>query len=609
MKRTLSILLLAVMMLSLAACAGNAPASKTQDNNASQTEQSVRSNEGSETYSGSNEVSQSAQASSSNENIASDTSFQIDLTGITTLNELEMRMNKQLEDSIESLDLRWEELKQEVDSYEVYCDNSETVSTFYLTIAEKTKQMCIMLYEYSTAYARMVLDSDLSADDKYNAIGGINDCLYEDACDKIHDEVYESLLNDMNDYFYEGILDDAEDDVDYSAWYDVCSDEYEQWYDTSSEVYSLYYDASSDIYSFYYDMSSALYNQDSDRAEKVYERFLRKIEKAKGIDSGDSSSSAIFDTTIRTANSIEELENVVDAHVNECVQALKAEWGTLSTSIDTFDKYMDNVDTMEEFHTHIEESTSQIFAMICNYGVTYAELILQSGFDTKDMYKAFDGFKDYIYDDACEIVKDEIYEDLLSDVKDYYYDGVIKDAKDSVEYSDWSDARGDAYSWWSDTRGEVYSAWSDTRGELYSFYADMRSELYSGDVDGANDELQSFKEKYDGTTAASLDVLASNEGAAETEHEPSPDGIRQEFKEAMDSYEAFYTEYCDFMESYSENPADLTLLTQYADMLAKAEEMNEAFEAWDEDDLSSEELKYYLDVNNRVMKMLVDVAD
>ena len=40
-----------------------------------------------------------------------------------------------------------------------------------------------------------------------------------------------------------------------------------------------------------------------------------------------------------------------------------------------------------------------------------------------------------------------------------------------------------------------YSDWSDTRGDLYSFYSDMRSELYSGDTDGASDELQDFKDK------------------------------------------------------------------------------------------------------------------
>ncbi len=86
------------------------------------------------------------------------------------------------------------------------------------------------------------------------------------------------------------------------------------------------------------------------------------------------------------------------------------------------------------------------------------------------------------------------------------------------------------------------------------------------------------------------------------------DGIRPEFKEAMDAYEAFYIEYCDFMKQFNENPTDLTLFAKYGDMLVKVAEMNEAFEAWDEDELNNEELKYYLDVNNNVMKMLIDVA-
>ena len=62
------------------------------------------------------------------------------------------------------------------------------------------------------------------------------------------------------------------------------------------------------------------------------------------------------------------------------------------------------------------------------------------------MYNAFEGFKDCIHEDACEIVKDEIYEDLLTEIKAYYYEGIINDAKDRVQYSEWSDARGDAYS-------------------------------------------------------------------------------------------------------------------------------------------------------------------
>lgn len=86
------------------------------------------------------------------------------------------------------------------------------------------------------------------------------------------------------------------------------------------------------------------------------------------------------------------------------------------------------------------------------------------------------------------------------------------------------------------------------------------------------------------------------------------DGMRPEFKEAMDAYEAFYKEYCELLKKYTANPTDFSILGQYANMLTKADEVDKAFKKWDESDLNSEELKYYLDVNNRVLKMMVDVT-
>lgn len=95
---------------------------------------------------------------------------------------------------------------------------------------------------------------------------------------------------------------------------------------------------------------------------------------------------------------------------------------------------------------------------------------------------------------------------------------------------------------------------------------------------------------------------------AETEgDEELVDGMRPEFKEAMDAYEAFYDEYCAFMAEYKENPSDMTLLLKYSEMMTKVVEMDEAFNKWDDEDLNSEELKYYLEVNNRVMQKMVDV--
>lgn len=489
MKKIIALLLAVAMLLSMAACGAETPQNNDTQPGTSSTEAPAT-----DPSAGTTEPSTEAATPPESTDKPADSSYTIDLTGITTLEELETRIEEHLAATIASLNTQWEELATEIDTYEKYVENAERVSEFYQTVIDETDRMCIMLFEYSAAYARMILDSDMSADDKYDAIDGINDFLYEDACDEINDEIYEGLLDDMNDYFYEGILSDAQDDVDYSDWYDVCSKEYSQWYDTASEVYGLYYDAASEIYSFYYDMASELYGRDFERAEKIYERFLEKIAKAKG-QGGTANPNAAFDTTLRTASTVDELETVVEAHVSECVQALWTEWETFSADIDTFDEYMDNIEAVEAFHTHIEDSASQILIMICNYGTSYADIILQSGSSSKDMYNAFEDFKDCIYEDACEVVKDEIYEDLLNEIKDYYYEGIINDAKDSVQYSDWSDARGDAYSWWSDARGAVYSDWSDTRGDLYSFYSDMRSELYSGDTDGASDELQDFKDK------------------------------------------------------------------------------------------------------------------
>lgn len=85
-------------------------------------------------------------------------------------------------------------------------------------------------------------------------------------------------------------------------------------------------------------------------------------------------------------------------------------------------------------------------------------------------------------------------------------------------------------------------------------------------------------------------------------------GIDADFKAAMDSYEAFYTEYCDFMKKYFENPTDLTLLLKYSDMLSEAEKMDKTFAEWDNGELNEEELKYYIEVNARVLEMLVDIA-
>lgn len=144
----------------------------------------------------------------------------------------------------------------------------------------------------------------------------------------------------------------------------------------------------------------------------------------------------------------------------------------------------------------------------------------------------------------------------------------------------------------------VYS--KDSDGNEYDNLIDTQNieeiELYVVLVNSYTSQLEEANDPADNTIALteSNDVLV--------------DGMRPEFKNAMDAYEVFYDEYCAFMTEYKENPSDMTLLLKYSEMTTKVIEMDEAFTKWDDEDLNSEELKYYLEVNNRVMQKLIDVA-
>nr|WP_300837444.1 DUF6591 domain-containing protein [uncultured Acetatifactor sp.] len=88
------------------------------------------------------------------------------------------------------------------------------------------------------------------------------------------------------------------------------------------------------------------------------------------------------------------------------------------------------------------------------------------------------------------------------------------------------------------------------------------------------------------------------------------EGMRPAFKEAMDSYEEYMAEYCDFMKKYSESDGtDLSLLADYADYMLKYADMMQDFEAWEDGDLNTAELSYYIDVQARINKKLLEVAE
>jgi RNA polymerase subunit RPABC4/transcription elongation factor Spt4 len=86
------------------------------------------------------------------------------------------------------------------------------------------------------------------------------------------------------------------------------------------------------------------------------------------------------------------------------------------------------------------------------------------------------------------------------------------------------------------------------------------------------------------------------------------DGMHPEFKEAMDSYEEFIDEYCEFMKKYADSDGtDLGMLADYTEYMGKYADSVASFDAWDEDEMNDTELAYYLDVQTRVNKKLIEI--
>lgn len=141
------------------------------------------------------------------------------------------------------------------------------------------------------------------------------------------------------------------------------------------------------------------------------------------------------------------------------------------------------------------------------------------------------------------------------------------------------------------------------------------SQAHSTYKDNLNDSSLQTSEATSvvSTVAASSETSAVSSATSETAVPSSStvsaqSGIRPDFQQAMDSYEAFVNEYCEFMKKYSEsNQTDLQMIADYTSYLSKYAEFAKDFEAWNSDDMTNEELAYYLDVQNRVAKKMLEI--
>lgn len=118
----------------------------------------------------------------------------------------------------------------------------------------------------------------------------------------------------------------------------------------------------------------------------------------------------------------------------------------------------------------------------------------------------------------------------------------------------------------------------------------------------APEEVES---EVDDTTTTTAKTTTTKKSTTTTK---ASNNIDPDFKKAMDAYESFMNKYVDFMKKYQANPTDLGLLTDYASYMSDYTKFCQDFEKWEDEDLNTAELAYYVDVQARVSKKLLEVA-
>lgn len=169
-----------------------------------------------------------------------------------------------------------------------------------------------------------------------------------------------------------------------------------------------------------------------------------------------------------------------------------------------------------------------------------------------------------------------------------------------------SDSSTYFYAYIGETDEAAFADYINTCGEAgFTVDYDKGDTWYHAD-DARGNQLSL---RYIGFNIMTVDITASDEPASDVAAE---DGgateVSADFKATMDSYEAFFNEYVEFIQAYEADPSSPDLLAQYADIMTRYSEMAGEMEAIDEESLSAADYAYYIEVTGRITAKLAEIG-
>lgn len=158
------------------------------------------------------------------------------------------------------------------------------------------------------------------------------------------------------------------------------------------------------------------------------------------------------------------------------------------------------------------------------------------------------------------------------------------------------------------------------KSEYLTYAEDCAEKGFAKDYERGDDYYRAYNGEwylslsYEGNKIMKIEIkkLKTDDSAPHTTESSTPPatsgaGLSTEFKNAMDSYEGFIDEYVAFMKKYKADPTDLGILSSYSDYMKRYSEFANDFQQWESRDLSPDELSYYVDVQARVSKKILEI--
>lgn len=314
---------------------------------------------------------------------------------------------------------------------------------------------------------------------------------------------------------------------------------------------------------------------------------------------------------------LEKIETIFDEGKNETSTLMKSAYEDIEDYSDYNKKHDKITKAYEENYDNAKKMYKEVELQIIEYGKAVANSQISNEYREWDnaltvLYRVWDDKTDEYYKNF-----DDEYTSLYKKLDD-----VITEAYDKLDYSKASDMWSQMYEENTDNWSKMYELMSDN----WSLFYEEQSALWQGfyednkDVEALIEKATKEHNKEQDTTSEEEEPEEADESdkSISTEDEESSletqndtNGVTPDFKKAMDEYEAFYDEYCDFMKKYIAADSDnmLGMLSDYTKMLTKCQEMNESFEKIDTSNMSKADQQYYIDVNARIQKKLLEVMN